>query len=314
MDSEVKLSENILELEATRWGEKLTLTIAMENLVGSEGRWEVAPHESDPPHNLAAHAWISLTPGGLVDNAQRLQIVVDTSKLMVGKVYERQILFHLATPFREYGEETRSLTVKVKTAPRLIAAGKLPYFYPAVLFAISFAVVFGVAFPWTKAWVDWFIVGMFGTGTLIGALFGKMAVLGALVGTGIVALLITVAKFSLGYVGAFWDLVLAAGVTVVYVVVGIVISAGIKALLTAGMKNFARRGYEQSFAFLLLLLAAGLGMSLAMAPLVGFLEPFMMATLAGTILPMGLLLLYPQFKQRRLIAKYRQGESQLIKP
>ena len=276
MDSEVKLSENILELEATRWGEKLTLTIAMENLVGSEGRWEVAPHESDLPHNPAAHAWISLTPGGLVDNAQRLQIVVDTSKLMVGKVYERQILFHLAKRSREYGEETRSLTVKVKTAPRLIAAGKLPYFYPAVLFAIFFAVVFGVAFPWTKAWVDWFIVGMFGIGTLIGALFGKMAVLGALVGT--------------------------------------VISAGIKALLTAGMKNFARRGYEQSFAFLLFLLAAGLGMSLAMAPLVGFLEPFMMATLAGTILPMGLLLLYPQFKQRRLIAKYRQGESQLIKP
>ncbi|MBC6418307.1 MAG: hypothetical protein GDA44_05705 [Prochloron sp. SP5CPC1] len=305
MDSEVKLSEDILELEATRWGEKLTQTIAMENLVGSEGRWEVAPHESDPPHTTAGHAWISLTPGGLVDNAQRLKILVDTSKLMVGKIYERQIFFH--------GEETRSFTVKVKTAPRLIAAGKLPYFYPVVLLAISFAVVFGVAFPWTKAWVDWFIVGMFGIGTLIGALFGTVAVKGALVGTGIVVLLITVAKFSLGYVGVFWDLVLAAGVTVVYLVVGIVISAGIKALLTAGMKNFARRGYEQSFAFLLLLLAAGLGMSLAMAPLVGFLEPFITATLAGTILPMGLLLLYPQFKQRRLIAKYRQEESQLIK-
>ena len=308
-NSEVVPGVDVIELKASSWGQKLTETVAMENRTA--GWWSVAPHDSDPPHTPEGHSWITLTPKTLANNSLSCKIEVDTSKLMLGQVYERQILCH-----GDGKEETGSLTMRVETAPKLIGVGKQPYLYPIVLLIVCCAVVGGVSFTWAKAWMDFVMVAMFGAGTVIGALFGMGAMFGALVGTAIVALLIVVAKLILGNAitsSSFWIVAFAGGISVIVAVMGIAIGAFIKVLLRSAIKNYSHRGYHQGYAFWLLLLAAGLGMSLALAPFVGFIQPFVAGSLAGTVLALAVMFLYPQFNQRRLIAKYRQVEKDLIK-
>ena len=61
-------------------------------------------------------------------------------------------------------------------------------------------------------------------------------------------------------------------------------------------------------------LTVGLGVSVGMGFILGFHNPFILLALAGTALPLVTMLLYPQFKHRRLIAKYRKSEQHLIQP
>jgi len=62
---EVQLSQSSLGFKAFRLGERLAQTIRINNSIPEtvlEGRWEVAPHPSDPPHTPKTHSWIKVTP------------------------------------------------------------------------------------------------------------------------------------------------------------------------------------------------------------------------------------------------------------
>jgi serine/threonine protein kinase len=110
---EVNFSQSSLEFKATKLGEKVTQTIAVSNPIPKtvlKGRWEVAPHPNDPPHNPDSHAWISFAPTSFEGNQVECSIRVDTKNLIANKVYTRQILLQTNSE-----PQTHTLTVEVQT-------------------------------------------------------------------------------------------------------------------------------------------------------------------------------------------------------
>jgi hypothetical protein len=76
------------------------------------GRWEVAPHESDPPHTPYDHAWISFEPVKFEGNEAVCEITVDTSQLLADETYTRQVLLRTNSQ-----PDTHPIAIEVKTAP-----------------------------------------------------------------------------------------------------------------------------------------------------------------------------------------------------
>lgn len=111
---EVKFNQFRLLFQATKLGEKLTQTIIVSNSIPEpvlEGKWSVSPHPSDSPLTPNDHAWISFQPSKFASNRTECKVVVDTGKLMIDKVYEREIVLHTNA-----SQETHFLKIKVKTA------------------------------------------------------------------------------------------------------------------------------------------------------------------------------------------------------
>lgn len=307
----IELSQSVLELQATRLGEKLTQTVTVENPIPDtllEGKWEVAPHPQDPPHTPDSHAWISVEPAKFARNHSVCHIRVDTSKLMAENLYERQLLLHTnAYP------EIHPLTIRVQTALVPIEKRKLPYaglagllFGSAIAAIVTACLMLVVSHPWytylTVFGVVFIVVGTimreFGNGTRaaeVMAVAGAGAVAGAMVVGVAVAVGVAV---SLGVVGA----------------VGLAVSMAVS-VAADWAANWAKDMVRGNMSTALLLtLTVGLGTSLGIGCIVGLLNPFILLALAGTGLPLATMLLYPPLQRRRFIAKYRQSEQRLIKP
>jgi serine/threonine protein kinase len=110
---EVKFNQFRLLFQATKLGKKLTQTIIVSNSIPEtvlEGSWSVSPHPSDSPHTPDNHAWILFQPSKFASNRAECKVVVDTGKLMVDQVYEREIVLHTNAL-----QEAYSLSIKVKT-------------------------------------------------------------------------------------------------------------------------------------------------------------------------------------------------------
>jgi serine/threonine protein kinase len=71
---------------------------------------------------------------------------------------------------------------------------------------------------------------------------------------------------------------------------------------------------EDLFTSVLLLLIAGLGASVGISLIIGFLNPLIFLSLSATGLPVLYMIFYPQIKRRKLMAKYRHSEDLLIRP
>jgi serine/threonine protein kinase len=132
------VSSSALEFTANKLGERITQIITVQNNVPDtilKGWWEVAPHPSDPPHTPNSHAWISFGSRQFSGNATECLIVVDTDKLMAGRVYQRQILLHSNSTI-----EVEELDLIVRTAELSIQANRLPYVNLICLFLIIEAI------------------------------------------------------------------------------------------------------------------------------------------------------------------------------
>ncbi|NEP84010.1 MAG: hypothetical protein F6K39_41355, partial [Okeania sp. SIO3B3] len=81
------------------------------------GRWEVAPHISDPPHTPYDHSWISFSPQKFEGNNVKCEITVDTSKLVENEIHKREIILH-----NNSASETQKINIQVETGsvPKLI--------------------------------------------------------------------------------------------------------------------------------------------------------------------------------------------------
>ena len=134
---EVQLSQSRLEFKASKLGERLTQTITVNNSIPEtvlEGRWEVAPYPTDPPHTPETHTWIKFALAKFASNQAECRITVDTRQLMADKTYERQILLHT-----NCATETYFLTVQVQTAPISVATRKPPYLSMILLGGLFFS-------------------------------------------------------------------------------------------------------------------------------------------------------------------------------
>jgi len=111
----VRLSLDKVEFTAVELGDKVTELITVSNPIPETvlaGRWEVAPHASDPPHTPYDHAWISFEPVKFEGNQAVCEITVDTSQLLAVQTYTRQVLLRTNSQ-----PDTYPIAIEVKTAP-----------------------------------------------------------------------------------------------------------------------------------------------------------------------------------------------------
>jgi serine/threonine protein kinase len=132
---EAIVSSSVLDFTASKLGERITQTIAVRNNVSDtvlEGWWEVAPHPSDPPHTPNSHAWISFGSRKFSGNANECSIVVNTDKLMAGKVYKRKIFLHSNS-----SKDLEELALNIKTAEVPIKVNTLTVNQLIILLVLS---------------------------------------------------------------------------------------------------------------------------------------------------------------------------------
>jgi serine/threonine protein kinase len=317
---EVQLSQSRLEFKASKLGKRVTQTITVNNPIPEtvlEGKWEVAPHPSDPPHMPDDHAWIKFAPARFASNCAECRITVDTSKLMAATSYERQILLHTNS-----ATETYSLTIQVQTDGIPIATRKPPYLSQALLGGICFSSVWLVSQIWLlpPEFSAVLMLIVFG-GALLEAVFGGVVEnlwkhfpsapnLEPPPGLGGIILCLVL-----------WQVILFGVVIIVcfYVVCLIFYAlAWVGAYLVYTAKKIQaeikNKGFSKVASIAILILTIGLGSSLGVGMKLGASNLFALAAVLGTGLPLAGMMLYPPLQRRRLIAQYRKSEQHLIKP
>lgn len=321
-----QLSHTAIELQASEMGAKLAQRITVKNPVITrtplEGRWEVAPHSSDPPHTPSSHTWITFEPASFVGNEVESCILVNTSKLRADSVYRRKILLHTNSLPTTY-----TIDLTVTTAPIPFLQRPLPYGLIGLLLLVS------VPVTWILFWIGRIageLVGATGLFTMMlvaGAVFGFEIAAGILaflgMRTGAVAstilgiLMALVAVINLFLKEASTPVNYVAELTVVDVsglVAGLAIAALVGLGLGVAAENFTFRHYSSRFSIALTLATALLGMGIGTGMVFGFLNLWIMGSvlIGGGILAGSFL--YQTLLQSRLISHYRRSERYLIRP
>jgi len=133
----VRLSGDKIDFDSQVFQEKLTATVTITNPIPNtvlSGKWEVAPHPSDPPHTPFDHSWLSFTPHKFENNKVECQITADTSKLLADKTYQRQILLRTNSE-----PETYPINIQVKTAP--LPKPQKPHYLSIGLLCASYPII-----------------------------------------------------------------------------------------------------------------------------------------------------------------------------
>ncbi|MBR8826820.1 MAG: protein kinase [Gomphosphaeria aponina SAG 52.96 = DSM 107014] len=328
---EVQRSQSELKFQANQIGEKIPKTVTLTNSIPEtvlEGELWVAPHPNDPPHTPDTHTWISLTPKRFTGNKAEIRITVDTSKLLAAKVYQREMILRTnAVP------ETLSFIVKVQTAAFPIEKKKIPYLAVALILIIATALgwflssalgMINLLFHQTGQWLD---------GNAILSFFVVIAIVGFFI------ILLGIARIekyndrlifylslfgALGFFASFVvleffikaNIIQAILAMIACTLVGFVLAWLLNGLVAIFHENTRQQRLSRGMTPIISLLTIGMGMASGIGFNIGFLNPYILLALAGTSLPLAIMILYPQFKQAKLIAKYRKAEKEqhLIQP
>ncbi len=317
---DVVLSQSSLNFVATRIGERPTQTITISNPVpqtGLEGRWEVAPHPSDPPHTPDQHDWILVEPAEFAANRTECQITINTHKLMANKTYTRTLLLHTnALP------KTYSLNCQIRTAPLPIRQQKLPYDLLLLLFPFSLAI----------AWILASVITVAGTmtGSPTAVMIG--AATGSVFGFEIVAWMLATAGSPAGATSAVISGVMI-GVFTFFMAIATtlstvgarsalltgVLAGGLGSMLVGGVtgivvESLVKRGIRPIYTVWMTLLTTMTAISLGFGLTVDFANPLVWLALGGNGIPLSAMLIYLPLHRTRLTADYRRAEQRLIKP
>ncbi len=316
---EAQLSNAKLTIYAHKFGETLRETIIINNDIPEttlHGKWSVLPHPSDPPHTPDNHAWIKIKPKQFKVNKIKCQIFIDTSNLISGKLYQRDLVLETnAIPENYY------VTIKLHTAPLAISLKQPAY--------LDIGRLLLLLIPTTVAGLGAAAAALvtLAADTIVGAVLGGVAVAWAvaIAWAGATAITLTLTGVGAG-VGLVY---LAVGLTVGAAVVGAGIIAGIQVGMGAGaiagfgaaclinflIETFKDRGFNQNITLASLILTIAIGMIFGGGLIIGLFKPIISLGLSITIAPLIVLLLYPSWERARLRATYRKIEKEkLIKP
>ena len=140
----VRLSRSQLEFTASQFGEVVTQTLTVSNPIPNTmltGRWQVAPHASDPPHTPYDDAWITVEPRQFEGNEVKCKIAMKTDKLLADRSYQRQLILHANS-----SPETHEVAIQLQTAPPPTTQ------QPAYLYLSGLCLLFFVV-PWLVSFV-----------------------------------------------------------------------------------------------------------------------------------------------------------------
>lgn len=338
---EVEFSQASLEFTATKLGQQLTQRIVVSNSAPDtvlEGRWEVAPHPSDPPHKPNSHAWILLHSADFKGNQAECKVTVYTSKLMAGKTYNRQLVLHTNSE-----PEAQRLEISVKTAPQPIETKKPPFlsiaflcffyfiefmFLPTIkihdydFFKLSLDVgLWMVPSQYLLALASWIDNKLRGNSPLKAAIEGLVALLllvcigcGGILGANIGGW-----TFGKGFVDTtmqqyMWDLILVLGGASIGGIASFFAVIMVATIISSIEANMAKEGLGKIDFLIISTLAFGLGSCLGVWYKMGRFNPLLLAAIWGIGVALAVMLTYPPLGQAILIAKYRKAERNLIKP
>lgn len=306
---EVTFNQFRLLFQATRPHEKLIQTIIVSNSIPETvlaGNWSVAPHPSDPPCTPDDHAWIWVQPSKFTSNKTECKVVVDTGKLMVDKVYKREIVLHTNA-----SQETHSLPIRVETAPFPIATRiplvtkVIPYYFLAPVFATSWAI--GLLFPLSMTGHGLaFLISLL-AGFTLQALEEKR--FDGTVYNDAAAIIICLWFMTICAILRFHEF----GITIPGVSI-MMSGLALGLLMFIIFKKLVKKGFSMSFAVAILLLTASLGIILGIVWLTESLTLSAIFTIAIITIPLATMILYPYWERSRFIAKYHSSNQHLIKP
>jgi serine/threonine protein kinase len=304
---EAIVSSSVLEFTASKLGERITQTLMVRNNVPEtvlEGWWEVAPHPSDPPHTPNSHAWISFGSRKFSGNANECSIVVNTDKLMAGKVYKRQILLHSNS-----SEETEELDLIVTTAEVPIQADDLPY--QNLLFLLL--LIGGITLI-LKIYISGFASLLVGLTIVVLSILGVVCFFSMFTEVGAGGCL---GLFLLGIAGSaitplgnyYYNRYSFDAIIPLFIMIGMIYVA------FKLISDIFHEPNPESYPFL--------WTSMFFVIFSGVLFPFVFSMNSPLLITLGLVvvsaptisvLAYPKIKQKKLVSKYRDTEEGLIKP
>ncbi|HEY9752055.1 MAG TPA: protein kinase, partial [Coleofasciculaceae cyanobacterium] len=315
---EVQLSQTVLAFTANRRGETISQILTINNSIADttlEGCWEVPPHPSDPPHTPDAHAWISVRPKQFQGNHNKCQVVVDTSKLMSGKTYTRQLLLQTnALP------RTTPITLQIKTVALPTISTRLPLTALALLFSSVLLIT----------WMIGQVSAGFGMGGNAPTPLPIAFLAGAAAGFQLAAWAIATAgaragsttSLVAGVISIILAGVLASSSSLETSGLGVSIIAGIGGLngimmgIPAGTATeyLIGRGFPKGYAVLLSLLVIATAISTGTVALLGMTGLLPMVGLVGSYLGLAGVTTHFVLTRVKLLKSYRQYERHLIQP
>ncbi|MEM9540201.1 MAG: protein kinase family protein [Cyanobacteria bacterium P01_E01_bin.42] len=112
---EIRIKHPGLTIKSKTVKEKIGKTLRIRRFLPNsvqEGIWEVAPHTGDFVVSPREHPWIAISPSHFHRSQSTYQVTIDTSHLISGHVYERDLILHTFLP----QEKKYLIPLKVKTA------------------------------------------------------------------------------------------------------------------------------------------------------------------------------------------------------
>lgn len=310
---EVRLSQAEISLKATAPRQKLTGVVSIANSVPGtclEGQWEVAAHPGDLRLHTQ-HPWISIEPMQFSGNQVECQIAIDTSRLMAGKLYRRELLLHSNSAVRN------SLLLQVQTAPLRTRTRQIPVGLLALLFPVS-AVLAGI--------LTWIVV-VACTVPSVPAGFGAIA--GASVGLEISAWLLAVAGATAGaaagatagvmaglialFIVATESLYRSMQTAIAAALIGVLGGLAFGGLVGVSAELFARKSGNRKLAMTLTLVTTVAAASVGIVHTVGFSHPLLVGAMVASWVPLLAIGSYLPLARLRMVREQRNAQ-QLFKP
>ncbi|GEM_PF-3167691 len=328
---QVQLSSSVINLTATKSGEVLNTTIAVNNFVANtllQGNWSVASHSNDGFYPPNAHPWISFSSNSFSNNNNTCNITIDTSKLMDNQSYERELILSTNS-----AQITHSVILRVQTAKSNISIKQIPYLLLIKYFGLALMLTWGLKYSLSYIFyclglVDKILPEKSQTVILAGVILGPLII--GLIGfiwcfmtivmiiefitqqptqeivealnwwhfhNGLLFASLIGASFTWGLI--FW--------------LGILNNASQK--LSSLTKNISNKTNLSEFVSSLLILSTfGLGISSGMKFLLKIPAQGITFAIIGTALALAGTIAFSIMKQRKSLAQYQQNQKRLIKP
>jgi len=305
----------------------LTQTITVHNAIPEtclEGRWEIAPHTSDPPHTPDKHAWISCQPQQFAANQVECQVSIDISRLLPNKTYSRQLMLHTNTAAQTY-----SIELQLQTPALPSRLPQIPY--PILLLNTGFCFLI----TWMMSWLAVTLTSIIGLSAPLTLLdIALVAAPSAAVGFWFAAWIFSTAGAKLGSLASVvvcclsvlvsmlivWMIPaptllnhlsqLTIAIALIGVLSGLLIGIGVG----VGVESLNKQTCLPSSAIAFLVLSTGLGVSLGLGYLTHFSNSIVLLSLGATSFLLVIKILHTVLTGLGLRAKQREMEKYLIKP
>jgi hypothetical protein len=313
----VCLSTSAIHAGPVRCGAILTYQIRVQNSVPQtklRGEWSVAPHPGDPP-SAAQHVWIAVTPRDFEANLVNCEVWIDTSRLMPGQTYVRELCLHTNAAHSIY-----QVTLQVQTQAEVERDKPLPYGRLGVLCGGA------IAGTWILGLAAQVIAAL--AGLVFTSVMGVAA--GVVVGLEMAAAFLAITGARHGASAGVWGGCAAGAVVLAMLVVnpvsqigpsgwlgvGFGVLYGVLAGLSAGLiaEQLSEKGLAHPTAIALALSVIAWGSSLGLGLILGFISPVASLLIGLTGLPLLAIALYYPFRRYNRRVQAQRLNRRLIKP